>query len=67
MSTDYTNNKWSKSSTFVTPSGWLITTDLSHIKGESTVRKSQDFTKLDESPETIQQGLTDGKLTLVTK
>ena len=67
MSTAYTNNKWSKSSTFVTPSGWLITTDLSHTKGESTVLKSKDFTKLDELPDEIQQGLTDGKLTIVTK
>tara|TARA_R100001443_G_scaffold63424_1_gene73209 strand:- start:27 stop:233 length:207 start_codon:yes stop_codon:yes gene_type:complete len=61
------NGKWSKTTTFTTPSGWHISTSLSHTKGETDVKKSQDFTKLDELPEEIQQGIMDGTLSIKLK
>ena len=68
MSKTYNENaKWTKSTTFTTPTGWHITTKLSHTKGETVVAKSQDFTKLDELPEEIQQGIMDGTLSIELK
>ena len=61
------NGKWTNSTTFTTPTGWMIVTKLSKTKDSNQIVKSQDFTKLSELPEEIQKGLQNGELTLVLK
>ena len=58
------NDKWSNSTSFTTPTGWHIVTTLSKHKDSNVIKKSVDFNKLEDLPEEIQQGLKDGTLTI---
>jgi len=60
----FTKGKWSKTTTFTTPTGWFITTNFSLKEGEKTVTKKVDFTELNELPDEIQEGIKSGELTI---
>lgn len=50
--------------TFVSPTGWFITTSLSLRKGEKVIKKSVDFTNLNDLPADIKKGIESGELTI---
>tara|TARA_R100000655_G_scaffold104028_2_gene150857 strand:- start:1824 stop:2027 length:204 start_codon:yes stop_codon:yes gene_type:complete len=53
-----------KTTTFTSPNGWYIVTSLKLKEGDTKIKKSTDFTNLNELPDDIRQLITDGKLTI---
>ena len=53
-----------KTTSFTSPTGWHIITSLKLKEGDDTIRKSIDFTNLNELPDDVRQLIIDGKLTI---
>ena len=64
MATQANTHSLDKTSSFTSPTGWHIITSLKLKEGDDTIRKSVDFTNLNELPDDIRQAIVDGKLSI---